>query len=88
MMRSSFPLSNRRGWRRRLLVPLLLVSLGSGFVANCGRARVEPSAVRSSPPRTVLTGKAALGDWTTDAPGVRRRITTLHMSAPMQRRVG
>lgn len=30
----------------------------------------------------VLTGQAALGDWTTDAPGVRRRITTADMPAP------
>ena len=76
MMRSSFPLSNSRGWRRRLFVPLLLVGLGSGLVVNCGRAHVERAAVRRSAPHTVLTGKAALGDWTTDAPGVRRRITT------------
>jgi glucose/arabinose dehydrogenase len=24
---------------------------------------------------TLLTGKAAMGDWTSDAPGVRRKIT-------------
>jgi glucose/arabinose dehydrogenase len=30
----------------------------------------------------VLTGKAALGDWTTDAPGVRRRITSADLPKP------
>ena len=30
----------------------------------------------------VLTGKAALGDWTTDAPGVRRRLTLSDLPAP------
>jgi glucose/arabinose dehydrogenase len=30
----------------------------------------------------VLTGKAALGDWTTDAPGVRRRITVADLPKP------
>ena len=30
----------------------------------------------------VLTGQSALGDWTTDAPGVRRRITTADLPKP------
>lgn len=30
----------------------------------------------------VLTGKNALGDWTTDAPGVRRKITVNELSMP------
>jgi glucose/arabinose dehydrogenase len=30
----------------------------------------------------ILTGEAARGDWTTDAPGVRRRITTADLPAP------
>jgi glucose/arabinose dehydrogenase len=29
-----------------------------------------------------LTGQAALGDWTTDAPGVRRKLTTADLPAP------
>jgi len=29
-----------------------------------------------------LTGKAAMGDWTTDAPGVRRKITVADLPAP------
>src|SRR5205823_12765939 len=31
---------------------------------------------------TVLTGKAAIGDWTKDAPGVRRKITVQDLPAP------
>ena len=30
----------------------------------------------------LLTGKAALGDWTTDAPGVRRKITVSDLPSP------
>ena len=35
-----------------------------------------------SPAPTVLTGQAALGDWTTDAPGVRRHLTVADLPAP------
>jgi glucose/arabinose dehydrogenase len=37
-------------------------------------------------PGSVLTGKAAMGDWTTDAPGVRRRITTADLPEPFATR--
>ena len=30
----------------------------------------------------MLTGQAALGDWTTDAPGVRRRLTLDDLPKP------
>src|ERR671912_539666 len=33
-------------------------------------------------PGTVLTGRDARGDWTTAAPGVRRRITTADLPKP------
>jgi len=32
----------------------------------------------------VLTGQGAMGDWTTDAPGVRRRITTADLPKPFE----
>ena len=38
----------------------------------------------AQPTGEVLTGKNALGDWTTDAPGVRRRITTADLPAPYE----
>jgi len=31
----------------------------------------------------VLTGRAAMGDWTTDAPGVRRKIMVDDLPAPL-----
>src|SRR5438876_10512111 len=31
---------------------------------------------------SLLTGKAAMGDWTSDAPGVRRKITVQDLPAP------
>jgi hypothetical protein len=31
---------------------------------------------------TLLTGKAAMGDWTSDAPGVRRHITVSDLPSP------
>ena len=31
---------------------------------------------------TLLTGKAAMGDWTSDGPGVRRKITVQDLPAP------
>src|SRR5439155_25728645 len=32
--------------------------------------------------RTLLTGKAAMGDWTSDAPGVTRKITVQDLPPP------
>jgi len=31
---------------------------------------------------TLLTGEAAMGDWTSDAPGVRRKITVQDLPPP------
>jgi glucose/arabinose dehydrogenase len=53
-------------------VALALMLLGGGSLAQPGAAA----------PAAVLTGAAALGDWTTDAPGVRRRITPADLPAP------
>ncbi len=36
------------------------------------------------PRRDVLTGRDALGDWTTDAPGVRRKITVADLAPPYE----
>jgi hypothetical protein len=33
-------------------------------------------------PGRLLTGKAAMGDWTSDAPGVRRKITVADLRPP------
>jgi len=36
--------------------------------------------------RKLLTGKAAMGDWTGDAPGVRRKITVADLPPPNENR--
>jgi len=40
------------------------------------------AALKARAPKGVLTGNEALGDWTTDAPGVRRLITAADMPKP------
>ena len=55
--------------RLRLAVPPLFV--------------ITSTALRDDPEKpTTFTGKDALGDWTTDAPGVRRRITLDDLAEP------
>ena len=36
----------------------------------------------ASPDEIVLTGKAAMGDWTTDVPGLRRKLTVADLPKP------
>ncbi len=50
----------------------------------CASAPEKPAAPRAAKALAgkTLTGKDALGDWTTDAPGVRRRITLADLPAP------
>jgi glucose/arabinose dehydrogenase len=42
----------------------------------------KQATTSAQPQRPVLTGQAALGDWTTDAPSVRRKITRADLAAP------
>ncbi|MFN3649903.1 MAG: PQQ-dependent sugar dehydrogenase [Armatimonadota bacterium] len=42
----------------------------------------QPGVAQGSRERPVLTGEAALGDWTTDAPGVRRKLTLADLPKP------
>jgi glucose/arabinose dehydrogenase len=50
-----------------------------GFSAAC---QVASSAKAAEPDSKLLTGRAAMADWTTDAPGVRRKITVDDLPAP------
>ena len=59
----------------RLRFPVLLASLVSALIVAVA-APSSPGADR------VLTGQGALGDWTTDAPGVRRRIALSDLPRP------
>jgi len=65
--------------RRFAIVVLCLL------VSGCGRSRRDAPRAPDTPPKTagqLLTGPAALGDWTTDGPGVRRKITIADLPAP------
>ena len=54
----------------------VILALGS-MLATFDLAVAPAPAVAddAATPHATLTGKDALGDWTTDAPGVRRKIT-------------
>jgi glucose/arabinose dehydrogenase len=58
---------------RRLWLVLILLSC---------RKPAPPPPSPPATPGTLLTGQAALGDWHSDAPGVRRRITVADLPAP------
>jgi glucose/arabinose dehydrogenase len=60
----------------RLGLPLLLGALGSFALASL--------AARDT--GKVLTGQAAMADWTNDAPGVRRKITVADLPPPNETR--
>ncbi|HST50407.1 MAG TPA: sorbosone dehydrogenase family protein [Pyrinomonadaceae bacterium] len=59
----------------------LLVAFGDA----CSQQRREAQNVRPQPqasPGSVLAGQGSAGDWTTDAPGVRHRITPADLPQP------
>lgn len=58
--------------------PRVLPLAGALVLLLIGPAHPEDAAPR----RDVLTGRDALGDWTTDAPGVRRKITVEDLARP------
>ncbi len=62
----------RSGWGH-LALGLLALAIVDG-----GRAPAAEDASKT------LTGKDALGDWTTDAPGVRRKITLADLAGPYE----
>lgn len=71
--------------RYRFGAGLLTVAAAVAVGATaCASAPDKPA--KSRPANTLasktLTGKEALGDWTTDAPGVRRRLTLEDLPAP------
>jgi glucose/arabinose dehydrogenase len=54
-------------------------STGAGIMSANAQT---PASTASRATGGLLTGEAAKGDWTTDAPGVRRKLTTADMPAP------
>src|SRR5262245_20844580 len=66
---------------RALLLALATVWIPAGLAQAAGASEdADPAGGR------VLTGREALGDWMTDAPGVRRRITPDDLSEPYETR--
>jgi glucose/arabinose dehydrogenase len=65
--------SIRRSW-----APVAL-----GLLAATIAVAGEPGSARDEVGKT-LTGKDALGDWTTDAPGLRRKITLADLANPYE----
>ena len=83
----------RRGLAGAVAVPGVAVVVFGGLIAAaCAQQQTSSAgAARASAPvasgsaaaaPALLTGQAALGDWTTDAPGVRRLITTRDLPRP------
>ncbi|QDV77059.1 PQQ-dependent sugar dehydrogenase [Botrimarina mediterranea] len=62
-------------------LPYRFASLLFVFIATAAYSADQPST-GPSPPSSTLTGAEALGDWTTDAPGVRRKITVEDLARP------
>jgi glucose/arabinose dehydrogenase len=54
----------------------ILIAVCSALAANAPAANAQDSDGK------LLTGKAAMGDWTSDAPGVQRKITVNDLPAP------
>jgi glucose/arabinose dehydrogenase len=59
---------------------LLAAPLLVGLAAGCKRAKT--TADEPQPRGNVLTGEAAMGDYTSDAPGVRRKLTPADLPRP------
>src|SRR5262245_63352009 len=55
------------------------LSFSAIIVVNCSFTVVAQAATNSG---GQLTGKDAMGDWTSDAPGVRRKITVQDLPPP------
>src|SRR5438045_5231848 len=58
----------------------ILSSCGAIFIAAVFSFEAEVDAVAES--QTARSGRAAMGDWTQDAPGVRRKITVHDLPPP------
>ena len=81
-----------RTQNQTLRAPLYLAATGLAFLVGClPMQQTTPEAqaqVQNQKPQnnakaqTILTGEAARGDWTTDAPGVRRLLTLKDLDAP------
>jgi glucose/arabinose dehydrogenase len=68
-----------------LFVPAAVVvsgCLAAAVRTQAGETRANAGGTPPANTGRLLTGRDALGDWTTDAPGVRRKITTRDLPKP------
>ena len=56
--------------------------VAASIAAYASLPNADKTAKAAAPSKEVLTGAAALGDWETDAPGVRRKITVESIPPP------
>ncbi|MEZ0389954.1 MAG: sorbosone dehydrogenase family protein [Verrucomicrobium sp.] len=63
---------------RHLLAPSAAVMAATAFFAIADSSYAQEKVKNFQ----TLTGESAMGDWTTDAPGVRRKLTTQDLPAP------
>jgi glucose/arabinose dehydrogenase len=68
-----------RQWAARFLPGCLLFGLSA--LASCQTQNTKATP-QPAPTNVILTGKAAMGDWTSDAPGVKRKITAADLPPP------
>lgn len=71
----------------RRVTPSVVLLSAVALACACSRGKTDPaSGTRTAAPARatgdLLTGEAAKGDWTTDAPGVRRKLTVADLPAP------
>lgn len=68
--------------RRRIISPALFVVLGIVGLSCSKEARPQEQQTVKRAAGGVLVGQGAMGGWTTDAPGTRRRITPADLPKP------
>ena len=69
--------------RKRFITALvLIIVLATTLVVIVKETRSRHQRIAKGQAGETLTGQGALGDWTTDAPGVRRRITVADFPKP------
>lgn len=69
--------------RKRFITAfVLIIALGTIFTVIVQETRSRQQRFANGQARKTLTGQGALGDWTTDAPGVRRRVTLADLPKP------
>jgi glucose/arabinose dehydrogenase len=57
----------------------IVIGVGAGALSACSSEKAQETP---QTPGDILTGDAAMGDWTTDAPGVKRKITVADLPPP------